>query len=896
MRRALLVATYEYDDAGLRRLAAPERDVQALAAVLEDPAIAGFDVQVVMNRPTHEVGRAIADFFDAGERDDLMLLYFSGHGLKDDSGRLYLAMKNTDRNSLRFTALSSQLVRETVSESRPRRTILILDCCYSGAYAAEQFGKGDPAVHTKDAFGGRGRIVLTASDSTQYAYEGTESVFTHHLVEGLRTGAADLDGDGDITTDELYDYTYDAVIAEQPSQRPKRIAEAEGRTVIASNAHWALPDHLVAAINNPVADTRKAALERLGQLLQANNEQVRRAAREQLEVLRDDDSRSIATIAQAYLDNPMPTNPQPAPTTPRRYAGPTFGAAARATASRWRDRFRLPEWDWPIIGLALIAAAAQVGSAVVASPRLWQLIVVAVLAVAVVPVVIRLGGKAPAFAIGLAGPALVAMGQAIGWLTHKLMFGGVQPLPATWYAIASAAWLVAGVVGLLRLRRTPPVRDAANKLLIGLGAVAAILLLLILVYVYRHARVHPPAVTALYLLAAEVAIVGPVVRFSREFLAGWVVSGFVLMLGFLRFETIFDLPQVAGIAVLTVWLALGVATVLPLKAGKPFGRRITLGAAVAPAVLGIVAVIVVPPAPRIPLALGLAVSPDNQYLYATDVENGRLLRFSTTTQTRVGDPLRVGELPSNLIVAADGSRLYVANSKSNSISVVDAANWAVVGGPIAVAPGPTKLALNPTTHRLFVLSQDSATITEINTDTLATVGGPLAAGPNPTDVAVDEKNRLYVALRDAGTVAVLDATSRQAVRSPIPVGAGPQDLVPGPDGALYVVGRTTYAVINTQVESTRPSPESLPDEAGSAAAGGEQLFVVGSSGHDDTVWVVDVGRRKVVGTLTGNLGLPARIAVSPDGRRIYLSRFFQPGIDVLDSSGPKQLGVISTNK
>jgi hypothetical protein len=40
-RRALLVATYEYEDTGLRRLAAPERDVEALAEVLEDPAVAG---------------------------------------------------------------------------------------------------------------------------------------------------------------------------------------------------------------------------------------------------------------------------------------------------------------------------------------------------------------------------------------------------------------------------------------------------------------------------------------------------------------------------------------------------------------------------------------------------------------------------------------------------------------------------------------------------------------------------------------------------------------------------------------------------------------------------------------------------------------------------------------
>jgi hypothetical protein len=410
-----------------------------------------------MNKPMHEVGKAIADFFAAGERDDLMLLYFSGHGLKDDNGRLYLAMRNTVRGSLRFTALSAQSVQETVSESRPRQTILVLDCCYSGAYAAEQFTKSDSAVHTKEAFGGRGRIVLTASDSTQYAFEGTESVFTHHLVEGLRTGAADVDADGGITTDELYDYTYKAVTAERPNQRPRQFAEIEGRTVVASNPHWTLPDYLVSAINSSIPEIRQTALAPLGQLLQANNEMVRRTAREQLELLRDGDSRSIAATAQAYLDSPPPpVRQQPVATqTVRRSHGPTFGAAARATARRWRGRFSLPEWDWPIVGLALLAAAAQVVCVVVATPRIWQMIVIAVLAVLAVLVAIRLRANAAAFAVGLAGPALLAAAQAVAWITHEFLIG-MDPLPAAWYLTACVAWLAAGAIGLFRLRRTPP--------------------------------------------------------------------------------------------------------------------------------------------------------------------------------------------------------------------------------------------------------------------------------------------------------------------------------------------------------------------------------------------------------------------------------------------------------
>jgi hypothetical protein len=83
-RQALVVATYRYADGGPRQLAAPEHDAEAFAAVLEDPETVGFDVTMLVNEPHHVVGEAIADFYADCRRDDLTLLYFSGHGLKDD--------------------------------------------------------------------------------------------------------------------------------------------------------------------------------------------------------------------------------------------------------------------------------------------------------------------------------------------------------------------------------------------------------------------------------------------------------------------------------------------------------------------------------------------------------------------------------------------------------------------------------------------------------------------------------------------------------------------------------------------------------------------------------------------------------------------------------------------
>ena len=68
--------------------------------MLADPARCGFDVASVVDGGSSEVAEAVEEFLVDAERSDLVLLYFSCHGLKDESGRLYFAARNTRRNRL----------------------------------------------------------------------------------------------------------------------------------------------------------------------------------------------------------------------------------------------------------------------------------------------------------------------------------------------------------------------------------------------------------------------------------------------------------------------------------------------------------------------------------------------------------------------------------------------------------------------------------------------------------------------------------------------------------------------------------------------------------------------------------------------------------------------------
>ncbi|MEU0795311.1 caspase family protein [Amycolatopsis sp. NPDC005961] len=306
-RHALLIATETYADPALRRLIAPGGDARALEGVLSDPSIAGFEVTTLIDQPHHVVGEAIGEFYRVRRRDELTLLYFTGHGVKDDDGSLYLAMANTRRDSLMFTALAAELVDRAMAGCPSRQKVLVLDCCYSGAFPAGKLAKAGTDVHTLERFQGRGRAVLTASDATQYSFEGdavvgsaARSVFTRHLVAGLRDGSADLDGDGDVTVDELYSYVHERVVAEMPRQRPKHQSDVEGRIVLARNPRWTLPEYLRHGLASPIAADRLSALEGLKRLNRMGNAVVRERTATEIRRLVDDDSRAVSGAATAW--------------------------------------------------------------------------------------------------------------------------------------------------------------------------------------------------------------------------------------------------------------------------------------------------------------------------------------------------------------------------------------------------------------------------------------------------------------------------------------------------------------------------------------------------------------------------------------------------------------------
>ncbi len=96
-------------------------------------------------------------------------------------------------------------------------------------------------------------------------------MFTHFLVDGLRTGAADLDDDGVVTVDEFYDYVRDHVVDVTPRQTPRKWSYRQaGDMVIAQNPfakRSKLPREIEDAKTSKLSSLRLEVVRELEQLL-----------------------------------------------------------------------------------------------------------------------------------------------------------------------------------------------------------------------------------------------------------------------------------------------------------------------------------------------------------------------------------------------------------------------------------------------------------------------------------------------------------------------------------------------------------------------------------------------------------------------------------------------------
>lgn len=217
------VSKYANRGNGLENLRFADRDAAAFREFLRSPgggALPSENIRYLVNEDAtvQNVRSALFTFLTKARPEDLVVMYFAGHGAADPNDRrnLYLLTYDTKPEDMGGTAFPMWQLQDVFTRIlKTRHVVTFTDSCHSYGISGERLGTGAKDNNLINQYlskmAGEGdRAVITASDISQLSFEseqwdGGHGVFTYFLLKGLQ-GAADANHDGTVTAGELFAY------------------------------------------------------------------------------------------------------------------------------------------------------------------------------------------------------------------------------------------------------------------------------------------------------------------------------------------------------------------------------------------------------------------------------------------------------------------------------------------------------------------------------------------------------------------------------------------------------------------------------------------------------------------------------------------------------------------
>lgn len=233
-RIGIVIGVDEYGH-GLPVLSSAVSDARGMATALR---VLGFDSvyelydKAAKRSDIMELLRS--GLYDEVGPNDLLVVYFAGHGMVGKDGESYLLPQDSTTDIAR-RGLSMQLLKEAALGLNVRAVLYLVDACLSGAMMrrAGDVRQRIEDEHWREARRNRVVQVISAAGSTEDALERPETgLFTGAVLAGLLEGRADKNGDFVITTEELGSYAKQNVVGDSGDRQHPQWATIEGAGTI----------------------------------------------------------------------------------------------------------------------------------------------------------------------------------------------------------------------------------------------------------------------------------------------------------------------------------------------------------------------------------------------------------------------------------------------------------------------------------------------------------------------------------------------------------------------------------------------------------------------------------------------------------------------------------------
>lgn len=197
-------------------------------------------IELTDSMATVENIMALEEYLANTAPEDVVIMFFAGHGMLSREMEYFYGTYDIEFKNPLGRGLSYARIEQLFNKTRALKKLLIMDTCHSGEVEteveeSEGSGEGQRNITTKsfaareageafvglensydlvqslfsDIRKGTGATVISSAGGAEYAYESEDwqnGLFTYCFLNGLRSKAADLNGDGEIYISELRAY------------------------------------------------------------------------------------------------------------------------------------------------------------------------------------------------------------------------------------------------------------------------------------------------------------------------------------------------------------------------------------------------------------------------------------------------------------------------------------------------------------------------------------------------------------------------------------------------------------------------------------------------------------------------------------------------------------------